>query len=234
MKSLFLNERSEKMENVVLMVSIAERRKSEAFVSFFRENGVNLTLGRYGRGTASEEMLNYLGIGDKEKCVLFSFLEMEKSKKLLKELEKKMQLKRLGTGISFTIPMSSVSGKKALEVLTGKLEEQESEGYEVETEMEAIVVITNRGYVDKVMEAARGAGANGGTVMHARGTGIEQAETFFGSTIGAEKEMIFIVAKASQRNEIMKAIKEKAGLHTEAQSVIFSLPVTDVAGFMES
>ena len=38
---------------------------------------------------------------------------------------------------------------------------------------------------------------------------IEQAETFFGSTIGAEKEMIFIVAKTSQRNEITKAIKEK-------------------------
>ena len=36
-------------------------------------NNVNLTLGRFGRGTASEEMLDYLGIGDKEKCVLFSF-----------------------------------------------------------------------------------------------------------------------------------------------------------------
>lgn len=221
------------MENIVLMVTIAERNKSEKFVSYFSENNIYFTLGRFGRGTASEEMLDYLGIGDKEKCVLFSFLTMEKSKVILKEVEKKMQLKKLGVGISFTIPISSVSSKKALDLLVGKIGEEEGEGYDMNTEFEVIVVITNRGYVDRVMDAARNAGANGGTVMHARGTGLEQAEKFFGSTIGAEKEMIFIVTRAEKRNEIMKEVKEKAGVHTEAQSVLFSLPVADVAGFIE-
>ena len=178
-------------------------------------------------------MLDYLGIGDKEKCILFSFLPLQKARIVLKEMEKKMQMRRMGVGLSFIVPISSVSGKKALNLLVGEISQEESEGYTVETGKEVIVVITNRGYVDQVMEAAREAGANGGTVMHARGTGIEQAEKFFGSTIGAEKEMIFIVTRTEKRNEIMKSVKEKAGINTAAQSVLFSLPVTDVAGFIE-
>ena len=221
------------MENIVLMVTVAERSKSERYISYFSENKINLTLGRYGRGTASREMLDYLGIGDKEKCILFSFLPLQKARIVLKEMEKKMQMRRMGVGLSFIVPISSVSGKKALNLLVGEISQEESEGYTVETGKEVIVVITNRGYVDQVMEAAREAGANGGTVMHARGTGIEQAEKFFGSTIGAEKEMIFIVTRTEKRNEIMKSVKEKAGINTAAQSVLFSLPVTDVAGFIE-
>lgn len=219
-----------KIENVVLLITIAEKSKSERYIEYFAENKINLTLGRYGRGTASKEMLEYLGIGEREKCVLFSFTTMEKSKVLLKDMEKKMQLKRIGEGIAFTVPISSVSSKKSLDLLFGEISTEEGEGYEMNSENEVIVVITNRGYVDKVMDVARSVGANGGTVVHARGTGVEQAEKFFGATIGAEKEMIFIVTKTEKRNEIMKAIKENAGVNTEAQSILFSLPVTDIAG----
>ncbi len=219
------------MENVVLMITIAEKNKSEDYISYFAQNKINLTLGRYGRGTASKEIMDYLGIGSKEKCVLFSFTSMQKSKIILKELEKKM--KKIGTGISFTVPISSVGSRKSLEILFGKISNEEGDGYEMETENELIVIITNRGYVDKVMEAAKSAGANGGTVVHARGTGIEQAEKFFGATIGAEKEMIFIVTKTENRNKIIKAVKEQAGINTEAQAVIFSLPVTDVVGITD-
>ena len=81
-----------------------------------------------------------------------------------------------------------------------------------------------------VMDAARDAGAYGGTVIHAKGTGMEQAEKFMGVSLAAEKEMIFIVAKKEQKNQIMQAIMEKAGLDSKAKSIVFSLPVTDTAG----
>ena len=45
-----------------------------------------------------------------------------------------------------------------------------------------------------------------------------------------EKEMIFIVAKKEQKNDIMKAVMKQAGLDTKAKSIVFSLPVTDTAG----
>ena len=91
-------------------------------------------------------------------------------------------------------------------------------------------MILNQGYVDLVMDAARDAGAYGGTVIHAKGTGMEQAEKFMGVSLAAEKEMIFIVAKKEQKNQIMQAIMEKAGLDSKAKSIVFSLPVTDTAG----
>jgi len=99
-----------------------------------------------------------------------------------------------------------------------------------DTVHELIVVIANQGNIEVVMDAARGAGAYGGTVIHAKGTGMEQAEKFMGVSIAAEKEMIFIVAKKEQKNDIMKAIMEQAGIETEAKAIVFSLPVTDTAG----
>ena len=99
-----------------------------------------------------------------------------------------------------------------------------------DTVHELIIVIANQGNIELIMDAARGAGAYGGTVIHARGTGMEQAEKFLGVSIAAEKEMIFIVTKKEQKNSIMKAIIEKAGMESRAKSIVFSLPVTDTAG----
>ena len=42
--------------------------------------------------------------------------------------------------------------------------------------------------------------------------------------------MIFIVTKKEQKNAIMGAIMEKAGMDSRAKSIVFSLPVTDTAG----
>lgn len=98
------------------------------------------------------------------------------------------------------------------------------------TKYELIVVIANHGYSEEVMEAARAQGAGGGTVIHAKGTGLEKAEKFLGVSIADEKEMIFIVAKAEMKNSIMRSIMENAGLGSKAKSVVFSLPVTDTAG----
>lgn len=99
-----------------------------------------------------------------------------------------------------------------------------------ETEYELIIVILNQGYSNLVMDAAREKGAGGGTVIHAKGTGMEKAEQFLGVSIAAEKEMIFIVTRSKGKNDIMKAIMEKAGMDSKARSIVFSLPVTSTAG----
>ena len=80
------------------------------------------------------------------------------------------------------------------------------------------------------MDAARAEGAGGGTVIHAKGTGLERAEKFLGVSIADEKELILIVTKTEMKNAIMKSIMDHAGLESKARSVVFSLPVTDTAG----
>lgn len=93
------------------------------------------------------------------------------------------------------------------------------------------MAIANEGYTDMVMDAARDAGARGGTVLHGKGTGKKDEEKFLKVSIASEKEVILIVAHAREKAEIMKAIINKAGIGTEAGAVVLSLPVTAVAGF---
>jgi len=81
------------------------------------------------------------------------------------------------------------------------------------------------------MNAARKAGARGGTVIHGKGTGNENAEKFYHVSIAEEKEVILIVSAASQKSEIMRSILENAGPGTPAGTVVFSLPVSEAVGF---
>jgi len=91
-----------------------------------------------------------------------------------------------------------------------------------------IVCIVNKGFTDLVMEAARDAGAKGGTVFTARGTGNREIEKFYGIEIKPEKEIVYIVAANDIKEKILKAIYKSAGLDTQGQGIVFSLPVEDL------
>ena len=64
-----------------------------------------------------------------------------------------------------------------------------------DTKYELLVVIANQGYTEMIMEAARKASATGGTVLHAKGTGMEKPRPFSAFPLAQEKEMIFLVVK---------------------------------------
>ena len=99
-----------------------------------------------------------------------------------------------------------------------------------DTDYELLVAIANQGYIDTVMDAARSAKAGGGTVIHAKGTGMELAKKYLGVSLVEEKEVILIVTKSREKNQIMKAIMEQAGHDSKERTIVFSLPVTSVAG----
>ena len=87
----------------------------------------------------------------------------------------------------------------------------------------------DKGYAETAMEAARAAGATGGTIVRAKGTGAEMAK-FFGVSISEEKEMLYIVSDRPSRDAIMRAVMEKVGSKTDAHGVVFTLPVDSVCG----
>ena len=128
------------------------------------------------------------------------------------------------------VPVFSIGGASAKAYL---LQGEAENRMEKEGTHELIIVIANQGFTDKVMDAARAAGATGGTSVHAKGTGTDLAKKFFGVSLAAEKELIFILSAAETRKPIMKAIMEKAGMQTDAQALAFSLPVTDLAGLRQ-
>ena len=219
------------MGKLYVMTTIVDRKISKKYVDLYKENHMDVMFFTLGAGTAGSDILSYLGLDSTEKAVAFSVVEEEKWLDMKKQLRHKLQIDAPGGGISFITPLSSIGGKKTLQFLIQNEDyKKEEESTLKDTTHDLIIVIANQGYIELVMDAARAAGAYGGTVIHAKGTGMEQAEKFMGVSLAAEKEMIFIVTRTEQKNDIMKAVMEKAGVETPAKSIVFSLPVTDTAG----
>ena len=95
---------------------------------------------------------------------------------------------------------------------------------------EMILCIVNAGFSGEVMDAAREAGARGGTVIHARGTANKEAESFFHITIQPDKDVVMMIVPADIKEKVLHAIYQSAGLKTEGQGIAFSLAVDKAVG----
>ena len=219
------------MSDVYIMTTIIDRKNSKKYIDLYKKDKLEVMYITLGEGTARGDILDYLGLEASEKMVIFNFVQQHDWMLTKKDLQRKLQIDAPGEGIAFLVPLSSIGGKRTLQFLLDRQELPESEESTLkDTTYELIVAIADQGNLEMVMDAARGAGAYGGTVIHAKGTGMEYAEKYLGVTIAAEKAMIFIVTKKDQKNSIMKAIMEQAGMQTPEKTIVFSLPVTDTAG----
>lgn len=94
-----------------------------------------------------------------------------------------------------------------------------------EIKFELVICIVNAGFSQNVVEAARKAGARGGTIIRARGSANPEAEEFFGVTIQPDKEMVLILVPAAIKDDVLTTVYKESGLSQEGQGIAFSLPV---------
>ena len=217
------------MSALFWMLTITDRRSADGFAQLYERHGVTVTLRTVGSGTAVQETLSTLGLERTEKAVLMAAVTAQTWQAVRRDLRREMRIDVPGTGIAFIIPVSSIGGKRALQFLT---EHQtfalKEESTLKDTRYELLLVIANQGHTGSIMDAARAAGAGGGTVIHAKGTGMEGAAHFMGVELVNEKELVLIVSRTTLKNQIMQAIMQGAG--PKAGAIVFSLPVTDTAG----
>lgn len=189
---------------------------------------LNVTLS--GRGTAVRSMLDVLGIESNLKRIMLSVANEEKTREFITRQKRQLHIGVPGHGIVIAVPVKSIGGGKTVAYLRG---EDGTAKYtpSLNYAYELIVVIANEGRTDTVMNAARAAGARGGTVLHGKGTGSEAAMKFLNISIADEKEVILIVAPTAEKTAIMSEILKKAGPDTDAKAIAFSLPTSAVAGF---
>ena len=158
------------MGKLYLMTTIINRKQIKKYMGLYQEEGLLVTFITLGSGTASGAMLDYLGLEATEKAVIFTVLEESNWKKTQKDLRQRFRIDAPGEGVAFIVPLSSIGGKKALQFLTADQEYQkEEESALKDTVYELIMIIANQGNIELVMDAARSAGAYGGTVLHAKG-----------------------------------------------------------------
>lgn len=214
------------------MITVVDRVHASKYLDFFFSEGVHMCLQTMGIGTANDEILGLLGLGDSEKEILFAAMPKDLADRILRVLSSELYLREPGTGVAFTVPIVSVCGSSSLSYLSGelKVDEREIEKLEKEIKHELIIAIANRGFADEIMDVAREAGAGGGTVIHSISPTAENAGKFFGINVGKEKELILMVVDKEIRANVMKAVSEAAGQHLKTRCVMFSLPVNGVAG----
>ena len=211
------------------VMTILDRNKRDRLAKIQRSLGLNVELSMLGRGTAPKELLTMRGLQPTEKVIVTTSADGEDLKKLIRRVKQELYIDIPGNGILLAVPIKSAGGAQALAYLAGE-KKANQEKPAMNFEYELIYVILNEGYSDDVMDAARSAGAAGGTVLSAKGTAIKQAEKFQELTLANEKEVILIVARSSVKAAIMRAIIEKAGLETKAGAICFSLPVSRIEG----
>ena len=199
------------------VISIIAPERLEILTDLCEGLGLPLTVTLHGRGTAVQSMLDLLGIESNERRVVLTIADAEKTAALIAAQKRRLHIGVPGHGIVIAVPIKSVGGGNTVAYL--------SCAYEL------IIAIANDGGTDAVMNAARAAGARGGTVLHGKGTGAKGAPKFYNISIAAEKEVILIVSAAGQKAEIMRSILRKAGPDSDAGAIVFSLPASAVAGF---
>jgi hypothetical protein len=190
-----------------------------------------------GRGTATSEILDLLGIGSSEKAVVICLEQNLMVPILIKRVNKSLGLHNPGAGIAFTVPLSGVN-KPVLQVFKESIHKNikdEEKREHKDTKMnqnkhDLIIIVTNQGYSDELMICAKEAGASGGTVINARGLVHKGPVKFFGITVQEEKEIITILTNRNKKVPIMRAVSENFGLATKARSIVFSLPAENITG----
>lgn len=216
-----------------LLITIVDRDKGDAVTGLLEAEGAHHHTLALGHGTAHKGILSVLGLKDTAKDVVFSFLPSAVASGALRRLSYALDMDRPGKGIAFVLPVGSIAGTSALHQLLGDVPNtppKEEHTAMEQTNHELIVAIINKGFSETVMEAARPAGAGGGTIIHARGAAPQEASHFFGITIQPEKELMLIVVDKEHKIPVMQAISRAAGLQTEGHGIVFSLPVTALMG----
>ncbi len=212
------------------VISIINPDSLDLLSAICEELSLPLSVILHGRGTAVQSMLDLLGIESTEKRVVLSIANEEKTKALFTAEKHRLHIGVPGHGIVIAVPVKSIGGGKAVAYLNGD-SKLEKHAPTLNYAYELIVAIASEGSTDMVMNAARAAGARGGTVLHGKGTGAKDAPKFYNISIAEEKELVLIVAAADQKSEIMREILHKAGPGTAAGAIVFSQPTTEVAGF---
>ena len=222
---------NEKLRLLFLITSPKMAKKAEDLIY---EEPLPFVYSLNARGTATSEVMDILGLGSAEKGMIVALAGKSAADAMLLKLHKALKIGTVNSGIAYTIPLDAAS-KIIFRTIGQKntTEDERKEQKPVSDKQRAMIVaVVNLGYSEEVMDAARAAGAGGGTVVHSRSINDDAANAF-GTDWSDEKDIVMIAASAENKLAIMQAISEKCGALSEAHGIVFSLPIENVIGLSE-
>ena len=228
-----------------LIVSIVPHNCGELVTKAARDSGAGGGTIMMGRGTASSNILQLLGLGDTSKDVTYNIVECGICGAVIEAIKKMAAEKKAHFGVLFSLDIkdffrsgfeisrennSEKAGdyEKVGESNSTKIHSAQSKG---ESDMgksyTMINVIVNKGYAEDAMAAAREAGAGGGTIMNGRGTARPDDKQFMGITIVPEKEILMILVEKEKVSAVKDAIRNLPCFAEKGSGIIFDAGVDD-------
>lgn len=210
------------MNSFKLLICVAPRGKGDRVAAITRKAGAGGGTVLYGRGTAHNRILELLCLADTEKELVFTIAPATVMPDIIAALRHARDICRRNPGVGFTVDVSSFwrPGQNVEELPSMEVEPMDSTH-------QLICVIANAGFAYDIMGAARKAGARGGTVLKARGTGNEEDGSFFGITIVPEKDLILILSVREETTTITEAIRQCPCMAEPGFGIVFCLPAGD-------
>jgi nitrogen regulatory protein PII len=178
------------------------------------------------RGVVENRLLDLLGLCTVKKEMVLMVTEQKIAFEVLEILNSKYNFDGANGAIAFCIPVAHVYGARCYENV---LQENE-EGGAVKTMYRAIFTIVDRGRAEDVIDAANEAGAKGGTIINARGSGIHETNKLFSMEIEPEKEMVMILSEKNTVESIVSSIRNKLDIDEAGKGIIFVQEVSKAYG----
>lgn len=226
-----------------LLLTITREEDQRKLEELFDSINVAVCFQFRGKGTAPSEMMDIFGIGGTTRLLSGAVLPKSQVKTVFDMLYKQLHFRHRGGGIAITIPVNALQNhilqvlgdeERAWAEIEASKRKEMTKGEEREmgekTEYTVIWVSVEGGYSDDVVDAARNAGAKGGTVMKGRRRNSKSVSRHFGIKVQEEQDFVMIVVPKERKTEIMTAIASVCGLGTDAHGVVLALPVEDVMG----
>lgn len=213
-------------EPMSLIVTIAERGKGAGIIRLYTGNQIYLHCQCSGRGTATSEILDILGLASTEKDVILSYGTTAAANQLLHQLDNDLRGAVSSGGIAFSIPLTALSNL-VLATLVYKTDRKGDKTMpnDHKAENSMILITCKPGCSQEIMETAKKAGARGGTVLRARWSGAEELEKSYGLTLSPERELLIIVVPTQIRNAVMENINAQHSLRSESEGMICSVAI---------
>ncbi len=227
-------ESNERKHSFRLLVLITTPKLADKATEFFKKSPLPLQYRFSAEGTASSEIMDMLGLGSIDKCVLTAAMPQHTAFNTLKKIGKELRLHTVNSGVAFTVPLNGANNLM-LRILAENEDDSDIQCERdtkimTDNKYSLIAAVVNRGFSEDVMESVRVAGAKGGTVIKSNRIGNGEAAGFWGLSSREEKEIVLIISKAESKLALMKCISESCGMHSDAKGVVFSLPIDAVEG----
>lgn len=232
-------EQTHTLSPLGFLVVVVNEGQDGAIVKIVYDCGGAACFSCRGKGTASNDVYEVLGLSNTKKHVIMSAIPLTSWPAIKKELIERFAVSQWAKGLAILIDIDSVCGVSTYKFLTNSRSLEEGKGVKTmepiqkKSDYEIVMVIVNDGFTDLVMDAAKKAGARGGTILTAHGTGNKDIEKFFGVVITPEKQIVMILVPKAIKDAVIASIYKEVGINTKGQGIAFSTPASDVVGIVE-